>query len=50
MTIQAILALLGMIVVVGGITSVVMRRNSATIINSIGSVFTGSLRVAMGRG
>lgn len=49
MTIQGILALFGAIVVVAGITTVVTRPNSATIINAIGNLFTGSLRTAMGR-
>ena len=49
MTIQGILALFGAIVVVAGITTVVTRPNSATIINAIGSLFTGALRTAMGR-
>ncbi len=35
------------IVVVGGITAVVLRPNSATVINSIGNAFTNSLRVAI---
>lgn len=48
MTIQAILSIFAAIVVVAGITSVVTRRNSATIINAIGSLFTNALRTAMG--
>ncbi len=48
MSFQGVLALFGAIVVVAGITTVVMRPNSATVINAIGSLFTGSLRTAMG--
>jgi hypothetical protein len=49
MSFQGILAIFGAIVVVAGITTVVTRPNSATIINAIGSLFTSALRTAMGR-
>lgn len=48
-TVQSFIALLGAIVVVGGITAVVTRPNSATIINAMSQLFTGALRTAMGR-
>ncbi len=49
MTVQGILAIFGAIVTVAMVTTIVTRPNSATIINSIGSLFTGALRTAMGR-
>lgn len=49
MSFQGVLAIFGAIVVVAGITTVVTRPNSATIINAIGSLFTNALRTAMGR-
>lgn len=37
------------IIAVALVTTVVMRPNSATVIKSLGSAFSGSLRAAMGK-
>jgi hypothetical protein len=49
MTAQGIFSVLTLIVVLAIITTIVSRRNSATVINSLGSFFSNSIRVAMGR-
>ena len=49
MTPQGIIGVLTLIVILAIITTIVSRRNSATIINALGSFFSGSIRVAMGR-
>lgn len=46
---QSIFNVLTLIVILAIITTIVSRRNSATIINALGSFFSGSLKVAMGR-
>lgn len=49
MTPQTVINLLGLIVVLAIITTIVSRRNSATVINALGSFFSNSIKVAMGR-
>lgn len=49
MTAQKIVNVLTLIVILAIITTIVSRRNSATIINALGSFFSGSIKVAMGR-
>lgn len=49
MSVQNIIAVFSAIVVVAGITTIVTSANSAAIIQAIGSMFSGSLRAAMGR-
>jgi len=49
MSFQGILGVLTLIVVLAIITTIVSRRNSATVIDSLGSFFSNSIRVAMGR-
>jgi hypothetical protein len=49
MTAQSIVGVLSLIVVLAIITTIVSRQNSATVINALGSFFSNSIRVAMGR-
>lgn len=49
MTAQNIFNVLTLIVILAIITTIVTRSNSATIINALGSFFSGSIKVAMGR-
>lgn len=49
MTPQGILGVLSLIVILAIITTIVSRRNSADVINALGSFFSGSIKVAMGR-
>lgn len=49
MTARGVINIFMAIVVVAGITSIIMRPNSANVINAISSLFTNSLRTAQGR-
>lgn len=48
MTFRTILDVAGAMVVVAGVTTVVSHPESASIITSLGSAFTGGLRAAQG--
>lgn len=41
--------ILGMIVMVALVTTLVMHKNTASVVNSFGSAFSNSLRAAQGR-
>lgn len=45
---QGIFSILTLIVILAIITTLVTKRNTASIINALGTFFSGSLRVAMG--
>lgn len=49
MNLQGIISILTLIVILAIITTIVTRQNSVSIINSLSSFFSSSLRVAMGR-
>lgn len=46
---EMIVKVLAGIIAVAFVTTIVMRPNSATVIKSAGSAFSGSLRAAMGK-
>lgn len=43
------LNILGLIVAVAAITAIVGSKNSSTVINSMGSAFSGSITAALGK-
>lgn len=43
------LNILGLIVAVAAITAIVSSKNSSTVINSMGSAFSGSITAALGK-
>jgi hypothetical protein len=48
MSMQGVIGIFSLIVILAIITTIVSRKNSATIIDRVGDLFTKSLFVAMG--
>jgi uncharacterized membrane protein len=49
MNLDRIFNILGLIVVLGIVTTLVAHKNTANVVSAFGSAFSGSLRAAMGR-